>query len=72
MFDTKNATARKVGETPLGLRSLWGSGCSSVQAYKERDGVVVSMAETGSKGDCIVRIGVNPTIFEVLAERIRV
>ena len=63
VFDTKKKIARKVAEAPVNFINN-----NNNQAYIERDGVVLAYVATEEKGKCLVRIGINPNIFEVITE----
>ena len=66
VFDTKTKTTRKVADAPMTFHN----NNANNQAYIERDGVVLALVYTQNKGECLIRIGINPNIFEVVTENI--
>ena len=63
VFETKTKTTRKVADAPMTFNNNYNN-----QAYVERDGVVLALVRTDNKGECLVRIGINPNIFEVITD----
>ena len=64
VFDTKTKITKKVADAPINFDNN-----DINQAYIERDGVVLALVKVEDKGNCLVRIGIDPDIFEVITDR---
>ena len=65
VFDTKTKMTRKVAKVGTFFINNYNN-----QAYIESDGVVLALVQGGLEGMCLVRIGIDPNIFEIITKNL--